>query len=189
MSILPKKITFICVGNICRSPLSEYYCRFLAHKSELLELQSMFFDSAGINGGNLPLARRTQLFLESRGIDTLNFRSKKVSTEYFLDFDMIIVMETYLKSYILKYYFNHEDPAIKSKIAGRIFVYGDLAELSVSDIPDPYLESDSLYREVTDLLQQGCENLIQKWTRLQKQSWAKRQILQVRQILGYNIYE
>ena len=189
MALIPKFVTFVCVGNICRSPLAEFYCRHLASQSQCQNIQAINFDSAGINGGNLPLARRTRVFLESNGIDTLGFQSKKVSTEYFLEYDLIIVMESYLKSYILKYYFNHEDPAIKSKIANRIMLFGELADLPSKEIPDPYLESDMIYMNVVDQIQRGCHNIVAKWEKIRKKSWYKRQILQVRQILGYSIYE
>lgn len=189
MGILPKAVTFICVGNICRSPLAHLYMEFLVSHHKNSEIRKIQFDSAGTNGGNLSLVDRTRVFLESHGIDTLNFKSKKVSTEYFRKFDLIIVMEEYMKPYIIKYYFNHEDPAEKSKIANNIYVFGDICDLDTRNINDPYLESDVVYQGVINLLHKGCHNLLKRWEKLKEQSWNKKIMLQMRQILGYNIYE
>ncbi len=189
MSILPKNVTFICVGNICRSPVAEYYSRFLATQSQFPEIKTIQFDSAGINGGNMRLAKRSRVFLESKGIDTLNFHSKEVSKEYFQKFDLILVMEEYMKSYIIKYYFNHEDPAEKSKIALKIYTLSELGNLANQNITDPYLESDKIYDDILIQIQTGCANLLKKWENLLKSSWYKKSILQMRHILGFRIFE
>ena len=98
-------------------------------------------------------------------------------------------MEKYLKSYILKYYFNHEDPAEKSKIANRIFAFSEIADLGMEDINDPYLGSDLVYCKMIQLVKQGCQNIIALWEEIAQKSWYQRQILQMRQILGFNIYD
>ena len=76
------KITILCVGNICRSPVGEYLLREYAKKSENLTIQSIIFDSAGLHGGFLELAKDSKDYLEEKGIDPSDFNSKGISRNF-----------------------------------------------------------------------------------------------------------
>ena len=87
-----KKIVFVCLGNICRSPAAEGVFK---KKIRERDLENFFLvDSAGTGGwhvGNLadPRMRETAL---SRGIE-LTSRSRKIEESDLYEFDHILVMD------------------------------------------------------------------------------------------------
>lgn len=82
-------ILFICLGNICRSPLAEAAFR---RASAGLE---MVIDSAGTGDWHLghPPDPRAQAVALREGIDISSFRSRLVTTADFANFDHIIAMD------------------------------------------------------------------------------------------------
>ena len=87
-----KKILFVCLGNICRSPAAEGVFK---QKIKERDLEKLFVvDSAGTGGwhvGNLadPRMRETAL---SRGIE-LTSRSRQIEENDLHEFDHILVMD------------------------------------------------------------------------------------------------
>ena len=87
-----KKILFVCLGNICRSPAAE---GIFKKKIKDRELENLFVvDSAGTGGwhvGNLADRRMREAAL-SRGIE-LTSRSRKIDDNDLYEFDHILVMD------------------------------------------------------------------------------------------------
>ena len=114
------KIAVLCVGNICRSPVGEYLLREYAKKSENQTIQSIIFDSAGLHGGFLELAKDSKEYLEEKGIDPSDFKSKGISRKYLDQFDNIWVMANWHKKFIIDHYYaefpRKERRKIKSKM-------------------------------------------------------------------------
>lgn len=83
--LLPnQKVVFICSGNICRSPLAEYYARSLGLES----------DSCGIDCGvGFPADPRASEFAKQLGLDLGPHKTKRVDQYKFLPDDIIVVME------------------------------------------------------------------------------------------------
>ena len=71
---MPRRILFVCTGNICRSPTAEGVARGLAEKQGLAE--AFEFDSAGTNGyhvGDTPDPRAVAA-ARRRGYDLAHLR-------------------------------------------------------------------------------------------------------------------
>ena len=92
-----KKILFVCLGNICRSPAAE---GIFKKKIKDRELENLFVvDSAGTGGwhvGNLADRRMREAAL-SRGIE-LTSRSRKVDVDDLYKFDHILESNIKLES-------------------------------------------------------------------------------------------
>ncbi len=86
-----KKILFVCLGNICRSPAAE---GIFKKKIKDRDLENLFVvDSAGTGGwhvGNLADRRMREAAL-SRGIE-LTSRSRKIDDNDLYEFDHIILI-------------------------------------------------------------------------------------------------
>ena len=150
-----KKILFVCLGNICRSPAAEGVFK---KKIKERDLEKLFVvDSAGTGGwhvGNLadPRMRETAL---SRGIE-LTSRSRKVEESDLYEFDHILVMDNdnlYAVKSLIK---DHTNP-VNSKIK-LILSYSKNSQLE--EVPDPYYGGQNGFDKVIDLLDDAINGLI-----------------------------
>ena len=152
---MTKKILFVCLGNICRSPAAE---GIFIQKIKDRDLENLFFvDSAGTGGwhvGNLADPRMREAAL-SRGIE-LKSRSRKIDTKDLYEFDHILVMDkdnlTAVKSLI-----NDDVHLVNSKIK-LILSYSKKSQLD--EVPDPYFGGQNGFEEVLDLLDEAINELI-----------------------------
>jgi protein-tyrosine phosphatase len=84
-------ILFVCLGNICRSPLAEAALRAAAHAAgHMIEV-----DSAGTGDWHVgdPPDRRARAVASRRGIDISGYRARQVDTSDFHRFDRIFALD------------------------------------------------------------------------------------------------
>ena len=150
-----KKILFVCLGNICRSPAAEGVFK---QKVKDRDLEKFFeVDSAGTGGwhiGNLadPRMRETALL---RGIE-LTSRSRQIEESDLYEFDHILVMDNdNLKAvkYLIK---DHTNP-VNNKIE-LILSYSK--NFNLEEVPDPYYGGQAGFDKVLDLLDDAIDGLI-----------------------------
>ena len=152
---MAKKILFVCLGNICRSPAAEGVFK---QKLKDRDLEKLFVvDSAGTGGwhvGNLadPRMRETAL---SRGIE-LTSRSRKIEESDLYEFDHILVMDNDNLDAVKSLIKVHKNP-INSKIK-LILSYSKNSQLD--EVPDPYYGGQNGFDKVIDLLDGAIDGLI-----------------------------
>ncbi len=148
-----KKILFVCLGNICRSPAAEGIMRKKLQERGLSD--QVFIDSAGIldyHEGELP-DPRMRIHGSQRGYD-LSSRSRPVTYNDFFDFDWIIGMD------------NRNIDSLKrlapdDKSVRKIHQMTEFSrQFQEGYIPDPYYGGDEGFEHVLDLLEDACEGLI-----------------------------
>lgn len=155
MNSMKKKILFVCLGNICRSPAAEGIFQSFLEDAGLRD--KFEIDSAGLYGGHageLP-DNRMRVHASKRGY-RLTHRSRPVRLSDFDEFDLIVAMDdsnySRLKSLA---------PSIEgeNKVVRMIdYVKGFPNYFSV---PDPYYEGAEGFEIVLDLLEDGCRNLLE----------------------------
>ncbi|WP_155063027.1 low molecular weight protein-tyrosine-phosphatase [Paracoccus limosus] len=87
-----KSVLFVCLGNICRSPLAEGALRQRAEAEDL----HLHIDSAGTSDwhvGSEP-DRRAQAIAARHGINISRLRSRQVQPRDFRSFDLIVAMDS-----------------------------------------------------------------------------------------------
>lgn len=152
-----KKILFVCLGNICRSPMAEGVMKQLLENAGR---ESEFeIDSAGITGyheGELPDSRMRSHAVR-RGYD-LTHRSRPVKTEDFYQFDLLIGMDD-------RNIADLHDKAPSPEEEKKIRRMTDYCKRMVADhVPDPYYGGSEGFEYVIDLLEDACEGLLEELT-------------------------
>ena len=125
-----KSILFICLGNICRSPLAEGVFRAEAIKAG--KENQLTIDSAGIGGwhvGNASDSRAINI-AGKYGIDIARQSCRQLTAQDFHDFDLIIGMD-------------HENIADANNANtqngnAEIAMFALYAGMGEIEIPDPY---------------------------------------------------
>jgi protein-tyrosine phosphatase len=151
-----KKILFICLGNICRSPSAEGIFQSLidSHKSG----SKIACDSAGIIGyhaGN-GADSRMQKHAKKRGY-ILTSISRQIDPDSDFDtFDYVIGMD-------LENMNNLKSLARTDSDKSKIHLMTDFCT-TCSDpvVPDPYYGGDAGFEQVLDILEDACEGLYQE---------------------------
>lgn len=148
------EVLFVCLGNICRSPAAEGIFRALVAREGLS--MEVGVDSAGTYGGHagdLPDARM-RAAAAKRGLK-LTHRSRRLREEDFERFDYIVVMDdmNYENAYRLA-------PSREAGAKIRRMVDFCRRPSGWSHVPDPYYEGHEGFELVLDLLEDGCEGLL-----------------------------
>jgi protein-tyrosine phosphatase len=86
-----RAVLFVCLGNICRSPLAEAAFRREAGRLDL----AVEIDSAGTGGWHVGASPDSRAIAEAarHGIDIAGYRARQVSPEDFWRFDEIVAMD------------------------------------------------------------------------------------------------
>ena len=88
---MSQSVLFVCLGNICRSPLAEAALRQACAGSDM----TVIIDSAGTGDRHVgqPPDERAQAVAARNGIDIGHLRARQVSGADFYDFDHIIALD------------------------------------------------------------------------------------------------
>jgi len=124
-------VLFVCMGNICRSPMAEGAFRAAAAEVGLLE--KMHIDSAGTIGyhAGSPPDPRAQETARKNGVDISSQRARKIEPEDFEKFDYILVMDDDN--------FNDVCARCPEEYKSRISMFLSHApHLPIDEMPDPY---------------------------------------------------
>lgn len=152
---MKKRILFVCLGNICRSPAAEGIMRHLLRRE--LPDSGIEVDSAGTYAGHTgelpdPRMRRAA---SRRGYE-LRHRARRIREEDFDVFDMIVAMDD------ANYEAVHR-MAPSREYAERIFRMTEFCRRHPDRtyVPDPYYEGHDGFELVFDLLEDGCEGIVE----------------------------
>ena len=145
---------FVCLGNICRSPVAQAVFQRMVDDRGLTERFDI--DSAGLGGwhvGDLP-DKRMRVHARPRGYE-LTHRARQVSTGDFEDFDLIVGMDAANVDELCS-------RAATIEQQDKVVMMGDyIRQFPHYDyVPDPYYEGSEGFELVLDLLEDSCEYLL-----------------------------
>ncbi len=145
-----KKITFVCLGNICRSPMAEFVMRDLLSKAGL-DFEVLSAGTSGEHDGE-NMHFKTRKKLESVGIKAENFTSKKLTQKLCDESFLIIVMDNANFKSVLKNF---------KVLKDKLFKMTDFAkDLGYDEVPDPWYSGD--FDETYTIISTACNNLFEK---------------------------
>lgn len=149
------RVLFVCLGNICRSPMGEGVFRHLVNQEGLNA--HFHIDSAGTSGyhiGEKP-DRRMRQTAQGHGISLEKQRSRKFVRQDFQDFDYILAMDSSNLRDIRSLKNGPEDKGAKVTLM-RDF---DLED-SDPNVPDPYYGGQNGFEDVYDIVRRSCTELL-----------------------------
>jgi protein-tyrosine phosphatase len=148
-----RRVLFVCLGNICRSPTAEGVFRHLLEQ-EAPELQ-VEVDSAGTADYHIgdPPDSRSQRAALGRGIDLSDARARRVTVEDFTRFDLILAMD--------RGNLRTLEAMRPERSHARLQLFLEYApELGRLEVPDPYYGGASGFEEVLDLAAAASRGLL-----------------------------
>ncbi len=150
---VPRSVLFVCLGNICRSPLAEGVFRSLVEERGDGDLFTI--DSAGTGAwhiGNPPDPRSIDVAAKY-GIDLSAQRARQVVPEDFTRFDTIVAMDAANLAAL---------GSGKNAGTARIRL---LLDDPPKDVPDPYFGGPDGFEHVCRLVRSGCERFLETFDR------------------------
>jgi protein-tyrosine phosphatase len=145
---LTQSVLFVCLGNICRSPLAEGIFRALVEEAGLQDRFAI--DSAGTGAwhvGNPPDPRSIGV-AGRHGIDITGQRARQVRPEDFHRFGTIVAMD------------RDNLAALEAKAGASSVTLRLLLDEPPQDVPDPYYGGPDGFEEVYRMIRSGGEALL-----------------------------
>ncbi|MEZ5812334.1 MAG: low molecular weight protein-tyrosine-phosphatase [Rhizobiaceae bacterium] len=147
-------VLFVCLGNICRSPLAEGVFRHVAGEAGLAD--RFVIDSAGTGGwheGSLP-DRRSMAVAADYGIDLAGQRARKVRFDDFNRFDHILGMDRSNVADLRR--------AAPANAVASIGLFLEVATGDAAEIVDPYYGGPDGFETAYRTIREACELLAAK---------------------------
>jgi len=144
-------VLFVCLGNICRSPLGEGVFKALLREKGLEE--QFIVDSAGTAGyhiGKLPDPGSRKV-AKKYGFSIDDQRARQIQQDDLKKWDYIIAMDDSNYSNIKKL----------GRVEGELHLMREFdPEEKGRNVPDPWQMGDSAFDEVHTIVRRSCEKML-----------------------------
>lgn len=152
----PARVCFVCMGNICRSPMAEAVMRDLIRQAGLSA--SIEVDSAGTSNqhvGDAPDVRALDV-LRTRGV-SVTHRGRQFTRSFFDSHDLLLVMDVENRTQVLRLAPNG-DEAAKIRLLRSFDAEADAD--GATEIADPYYGGPDDFARVFDEILASCRGLL-----------------------------
>lgn len=152
------RLIFVCMGNICRSPLAEAVARAQLVQHGLDSVFTVVSRGTHAYHLDLPADPRAQALAEQHGLALAAHRSRLLQPDDFQRGDLLLVMDRQ----------NLRDVRAKAPphAVGRIRLLMDFVSSPGADIPDPYYGEAADFERALGLIEQGVLGLTKHLLRL-----------------------
>lgn len=147
------RVLFVCLGNICRSPMAEGVFRKLVADAGLTE--AIEIDSAGTHAYHVdePPDPRAQAAVRRRGIDISGLRGRRATGQDFARFDYILAMDH--ENY------EHLEAIAPDEHAHKLRLFLEYAtRCTERAVPDPYFGAANGFDRVLDMIEDAAAGLL-----------------------------
>ncbi|WP_339828097.1 low molecular weight protein-tyrosine-phosphatase [uncultured Parasphingorhabdus sp.] len=143
-------VLFVCLGNICRSPLAEAALRQECASTGL----NIIIDSAGTGDWHVgqPPDVRAQAVAAKNGVDISHLRGRQVSASDFHDFDHMIALDNQ----------NLNDLKAMKPASGAVrisLLFDHIEGRAGEDVADPYYGEDADFEQTWAEVTEAARNL------------------------------
>ena len=144
-----RSILFVCLGNICRSPLADGIANKIARENGY----EIYCDSAGTSHyhkGESP-CENSQKVAKKYGVDISGLKSRPIVPKDLEEFEVVVAMDEQNRKDLLSYGFKD------------VYKLGEFGGLENADIPDPYYYVGFKGFEIVyEMIAKGVEDLLDK---------------------------
>ncbi|RXJ81519.1 low molecular weight protein-tyrosine-phosphatase [Arcobacter sp. F2176] len=142
------KVLFVCLGNICRSPLAEAIAKEYAKKNDYnIEVDSCGTGSWHIGEAPCP---DSQKIAKIKGLDISNYKARQVKKEDFKKFDLIVGLDS------------KNIASLRKLGCKNPLLIGDFG-YEGKDVPDPYFfDGFEGFDKVFEMIETCVKNLIKE---------------------------
>ena len=146
-------ILFVCLGNICRSPLGKEIFRSMVNERGL----EKHFEIDSCGTGHWHIGEKahadTRRTAKKNGVNLEEHRARQLSDEDFAAFDYLIAMDRSNLSDMKSF--------SQSSRGGELTLLRSYdSEEGSLDVPDPYFGGRDGHQEVFDIIHRCCESLL-----------------------------
>lgn len=143
------RILFVCLGNICRSPLAHGVAQHIV-KTKNLEL---FIDSAGTSDwhkGEAPCDNAIKV-ADQHNVDISQQHSRIITKDDITSFKHVVAMDRQNKANMEAFGFNN------------VYLLGDFGDFQGEDVPDPYFfDGFEGFEKVYNMISLCVEDFLEK---------------------------
>ena len=147
------RILFVCLGNICRSPMAEGVFRRVAEEEGVLHLFDI--DSAGLGDWHIGQAPdpRAQDAARNRGIDISGQSARQIRHDDYARYDLLLAMDETNYQELVQ--------LAPSDARHKIRRFLDFApQVPTKDVPDPFYGGPEGFDHALDLIEQAARGLL-----------------------------
>lgn len=156
-------VLFVCLGNICRSPIAEGVFKHLIEEKGLSD--SFACDSCGTSSyheGEPPHAE-SQRVTRYHSIDISSQKSRPLSVRDLQESDLIVAMDQSNKADIIEFAKRHSasEEVLDKIVCLRQYENGPFLEKNELNVPDPFFGSGDGFDLVYNMIYCCCCNLFE----------------------------
>jgi len=151
---MKKRVLFVCLGNICRSPAAEGVFLKMVNDAGLGD--QIHVDSAGTGGWHVGEGPDSRMILHAkeRGYDLTQLEARQFSAADFEKFDYILTMDN-------SNFRNVINLDVKKQHHSKVKPLTKFCRIhSIAEVPDPYYDREEGFRHVLDLIEDACTELL-----------------------------
>lgn len=149
------RLTFVCTGNICRSPMAEAITAQLARERGLVRDLEITSSGTGEWHVGEKADPRTRAALKRAGYSAERHRAKQFDPAKFDTYDLIVTFDRGQRRILRAW---AETDAQRTLIK-PLYLFDPLAK-GPAEVPDPYYGDDELFDRVLVIIERACKMLL-----------------------------
>ncbi|KAL8658904.1 MAG: hypothetical protein Q9202_007373 [Teloschistes flavicans] len=156
----PVSVLFVCLGNICRSPMAEGVFRSLTKSDKRVGK----VDSAGTGAyheGGPPDSRTVSVLKENGNVD-YHHSARKIRTSDFNDFDYILAMDDENLDDLLRLQRHIAKNGGTSGAPAKVMLFGDFGGSKGEQVIDPYYGARDGFTTAYEQMMRFSKGLIEQ---------------------------